>query len=136
MGDRANVYMLEEDKPGEKVGVFLYSHWSGSELPQIVQRALARRQRWDDSQYLARIIFCEMVRGSEAEETGFGISARIGDNEYQILVVDAKSQRVSFCDSQRFHALPVKDSQTAAWSFEEYVRIAASDLQTAWCGGG
>jgi hypothetical protein len=70
MGDRRNVII--NDSAG--AGVALYSHWGGTELPEVVKRALAKRWRWDDSAYLARIIFCEMVKGSEAEETGFGIA--------------------------------------------------------------
>lgn len=30
MGDRANVYVHEGDQPG----VYLYTHWSGHELPE------------------------------------------------------------------------------------------------------
>lgn len=71
MGDRRNVII----KDGRGVGVALYTHWCGTELPEIIKTALARRQRWDDTAYLARIIFCQMVKGSEDDETGYGISA-------------------------------------------------------------
>lgn len=84
MGDRANVVVKDRESR-----VYLYTHWSGSELPETVRSALVRGQgRWSDGQYLARIIFCEMVKGSEMDTTGFGISAQIGDNEYPVLLVD------------------------------------------------
>ena len=137
MGDRANVYMLEgESRGGSKTGVYLYTHWGGTELPHVVQRALARRQRWDDSQYLARIVFCEMVRGYEDEETGFGISAGMGDNEHPILVVDCRTSRVSFCRANGFGSTPVEASAIAAWPFERYVGLDPHELDEKWLGAG
>jgi len=113
MGDRANIQMLnEEDK-----SVYLYTHWRGSELPGILQRALAKRWRWNDDAYLARIIFCEMVKGSETGETGFGISASLGDGDDRILIVDARWGRVQVA------------GRGAGWSFEEYLKI---NPETVW----
>jgi len=53
MGDRANVRIKDSG------GTFhLYTHWSGTELPETVRQALLRgKDRWDDEQYLSRIIF-------------------------------------------------------------------------------
>ncbi len=58
MGDRANVLIKEDSKDG---GVFLYTHCSGSDLPKILQKAIAKKWRWGDSPYLARIIFDQMT---------------------------------------------------------------------------
>jgi len=69
MGDRRNVIVKNNN-----AGVGLYTHWSGSELKETVKTALKRHQRWDDDAYLARIIFCQMVKGQESDETGFGIT--------------------------------------------------------------
>ena len=52
MGDRANVVI---DDNGSQV--YLYTHWRGTELPEIVRKALTKNQRWDDPQYLSRIVF-------------------------------------------------------------------------------
>lgn len=54
MGDRANVYIRED----QTHGIYLYTHWGSSELPETVRTALARHERWSDTPYLARIIFC------------------------------------------------------------------------------
>lgn len=90
MGDRGNVYVHDGDKPG----VYLYTHWAGSELAETVQTALRKRWRWDDAAYLARIIFCEMVKESPMDETGYGISTGICDNEHPIIDVDTEAQKV------------------------------------------
>ena len=104
MGDRANVVVQEED--GGKI--FLYTHWGGYRLPEVLQSALKRgRNRWNDDAYLTRIIFCEMVKGSEMEETGYGISTYECDNEHEHLVVDIKTQQV-ICGEKN-------------WGFQEFV---------------
>lgn len=89
---RANVYVHR----GTEAGVFLYTHNRGLALPEVVAAALSRgHERWDDEQYLARIIFCEMVRGDELGCLGFGISALVGDGEGCILSVDVADQTVT-----------------------------------------
>ncbi len=119
MGDRANVYIKED----QEHGVYLYTHWGGSELPEMTRTALNRHQRWDDSAYLARIIFCEMIKGREAEETGFGISTRMPDNEHPIIVVDVPAQTVGYAPK------PTTDSPLPIpvdpMSFEKFCAQAA-----------
>jgi hypothetical protein len=91
MGDRANVYVKQgkEERPGGGQGVFLYTHWGGYCLPDKLAHSLSRApDRLTDGQYLARIIFSDMIKGSGAETTGYGISAQIGDGEYPLLEVD------------------------------------------------
>ena len=92
MGDRANVYVHAGDAPG----VYLYTHWNGTLLPATVAHALERgKSRWEHEQYLARIIFCEMVQGFERELNGFGISAAVGDGEDRIIDVDTEKLEVT-----------------------------------------
>lgn len=103
MGDRGNIAIEEDGKR-----IYFYSHWSGSELPEIVRRAIARKWRWDDPPYLARIIFCELVKGNEGEETGYGISLGICDNSHPIIVVDMNKQSVTLDggEAKGFKELP------------------------------
>lgn len=96
MGDRGNVVIIDH----EGDGVSLYSHWGGSALVETVRTALDRQQRWDDPAYLARIVFCEMLRtGGEPPlggELGFGISVYRGvDNgNHDDIVVDTRTCEV------------------------------------------
>jgi hypothetical protein len=93
MGDRGNVQVKETASDN---GVFFYTHWSGSELPKIVAHALDRgKGRWGDTPYLSRIIFCEMVKGQEAGETGYGISTQECDQNHPLIVVDDGARVVS-----------------------------------------
>ena len=93
MGDRAQVAIENHDGDGF---VYLYTHWNGSELAATVRAALARRLRWNDREYLTRIIFCEMIKGCEAEENGFGIGTEEhGDNEHPLIVLDCDNQKIT-----------------------------------------
>lgn len=92
MGDRGNIIIEKENGPA----LFLYTHWTGSELPEILKAALTRGEpRWTDSAYLARIIFSEMIKDNVLEETGFGISTTEGDGGTDIHV-NVTKQTVSF----------------------------------------
>ena len=91
MGDRSNIYVT-----GDSFGVYLYGHYMGPEYISILASALKRGvSRWDDPSYLTRIIFCEMIKDDVDGTTGFGISSKLEDNEYPILMVDCDTQTVS-----------------------------------------
>lgn len=117
MGDRVNIAVQDQ---GQRV--YFYGHWRGYIAPAKVQAALAKRSRWDDPSYLARIVFCEFIKGVEDEESGFGISTRIEDNEHPIIVVNCNTQRVEF------EADPERDWIKGhlidkSFSFEDFISI-------------
>lgn len=114
MGDRANVAVVQSAGP-----VFLYTHWTGSDLPAIVQRALAHKQRWTDDQYLARIVFSEMIRDSVLDETGFGIGTEPSDGEDRIVVVDVAGQQVYYATGKDL--VPLYNHKR--WTFEEFIAL-------------
>jgi len=91
MGDRSNIVVKRgKDK------VYLYGHWMGTDYINILATALNRaKDRWDDNAYIARVIFCDMVRGSLDTTTGYGISSTLCDNEHPLLVLNCKDQRVN-----------------------------------------
>ena len=92
MGDRGNIKIYQNDNSA----IYLYTHWTGSQIYEVLKTALSRRQRWNDGPYLTRIIFCELVKGDEDGETGFGISTHICDNEHTIIGVNPNNQMVTF----------------------------------------
>ncbi len=134
MGDRGNIAVLQHgDTPEKPNQVWFYSHWSGTELPDVLKLALGRRQRWKDDGYLARIIFCEMVKGQKAEETGFGIYTSIGDNEHDITVCDIPNQRVYAITENELENGRVPDGwkpKEPAMTFEEFVTSKPEAVET------
>ena len=118
MGDRGNIVV--RDREGKDV-VF-YAHWSGHGLAAVVRRALAKEWRWSDDNYLARIIFCEMVKGFEGDETGFGIGRfTAGDRGHAVVLVDVDRQCVFFCDE--FEVDTSIDSEVKGYPFEVYAKM-------------
>jgi hypothetical protein len=120
MGDRANIHV--EDS-GNDSGVWLYTHWRGSELPDLLQMALARKVRWNDTSYLTRIIFDTMSSGYYGDEMGFGISAEVGDGEDRVLEVNVELKTVTAI---------VRGKVMATWSFVDYIALEQQTLDNFW----
>jgi len=94
MGDRGQVLVKDE-------GIYLYTHWSATELIDTVKTALAKRWRWDDPEYLARIIFDEMTKDSHGEETGYGIGSGKHGDIWRLITIDCESQTVTVEDDNK-----------------------------------
>lgn len=119
MGDRSQIAIKQPTKTDPDAKVYLYSHWGGSDVYLQLQAALKPRQRWDDSEYLTRIIAREMGMG-EGGETGFGIgNAPHGDVEHAIPVLDMEKQQISFEDAEWDHNKNPA-ARTLVLSFDEF----------------
>ena len=126
MGDRANIVI--ENDAGR---IYLYTHWAGYSLPETLRSALERgKSRWDDESYLTRIIFCEMVKGSEADLTGYGISNQLGDNGHPFLVVNVEEQTVAVEGDETTPHTMADPAVGQSYSFTEYVALAGVDWGT------
>jgi len=113
VGERAQVKVM---MGGVEPSVYLYTHWGGLDLEAVVRHALAKRQRWDDPEYLTRIIFCEMVRGEERESTGFGISTSENGDIDLLITIDPLKQRLRIEDKSRWGA-----QRNEVMSFDEFI---------------
>ena len=119
MGTRSQVHFINS-------GVYLYQHWDGNLLASRVQRGLSLNERWDDEEYLTRIIFDSMKSEIEAylkkeygekPYTGFGIgTTRHGDIEY-LVEIDVEKQTVKVLSG-------FGDNMTPDWigTFEQFVK--------------
>ena len=136
MGDRANVFFVDaKPESGPLTGLYLYTHWAGESLPEIVQSGLERgKGRWGDSQYLARILFCELIKDDVLGETGYGLSTRIGDNGHPIIRVDDTNSRVSFHEEGK--ETDGNDQGAASWTYEEFVAASLDALQEKYAEAG
>lgn len=86
MGDRAHVYIHEGDRPG----VYVYTHWHGTSLPEMVRQALATdaaQGRRTDIHYLTRIMIDSLTEGQDPA-LGWGVGAEPGDTSDRGRVVD------------------------------------------------
>jgi hypothetical protein len=54
--------------------IYLYTHENSKELVQQVHDILSKNIRWDDPDYLSRMLFCKMIpKEFWDDEKGFGI---------------------------------------------------------------
>lgn len=125
MGDRANIYLEMPGKDGQPDGIYLYTHYYGRTWPERLREALEfGRGRWNDDQYLARIITSRVFADLVDDETGGGVSIRLCDNEHLIIVCDLIRREVSFA---------TEGGERDAWarrghlSFADYVRQDRAD---------
>ena len=92
----------------EGTPIYIYSHWDGDEdvnlspLAQRVRTALARKERWGDESYLARIVMAEVIRGALDEESGYRLAPYETDPEYPTIIVDLKAQTVNGISFDKF----------------------------------
>ena len=118
MGDRAQVLIEDE-------GVYLYTHWTATELPNIVKTALRKRWRWDDPEYLARIIFCEMVKSDLMDETGYGIGSNQHQDIWRLIKINCKENKII---QEEFINEEFKTNKEKVFegTFEEYINDTIS----------
>lgn len=113
MGTRAQVYFPETK-------IYLYQHYDGYNLPNTVRDALKRgKDRWDDPEYLARIVFCEMIRDDIDVTTGYGIDAAFHDDVEYLITLHTDTLRI---------VINHINSHSDSLSFEEYI----NSTQTEW----
>lgn len=122
MGDRGNIVVRASQS--NRDDVWFYGHWSGYHLEHTVQAALAKGWRHGDTAYLARIIFDEFTKDSHGEETGFGISTRLQDNEYPVVVVDDDKQRVFIIEESALSdgRIPEGYEPKKSWTYSDYIK--------------
>ena len=123
MGNRANIVLLTPTGYGPDHGlgaIYLYTHSFGDQWPEALREALEfGRSRWDDDQYLARIIVSRVFTRLTDETTGGGISLRIGDNSYPLIVCNLRTNTVGF--TQEGHELADLSTDPHTLSFADYV---------------
>ena len=110
MGDRGQVELVMSEG-----SIFLYTHWGAEGLPWVVAKALDRgRSRWDDDEYLNRIIFSQMIKDEVMEETGYGISLGERGDTWRLVRVDYNDSTITVVDNG--HSGP-------ELTFDEFVSI-------------
>jgi len=104
MGARAQVHIKD-------TGVYLYTHWGAGSIEEDAKNAIARGVRWDDPEYLTRIIFDQMKGTNTTSELGFGIgTSQHGDIEKLITVS---------CKEQTVRVLDIYEKQETSYKFKD-----------------
>lgn len=99
-------------------GVCLYSHNEAYKIPQIIKDVLSKKARWYDGNYLARMLFSEMIKDDIAGMSGFGISTEIlGDIQF-LAIVDVKTSTIILEKRSIHYAQKVWKG-----TFDEYLKL-------------
>jgi hypothetical protein len=91
MATRSQVFIKD-------TGVYLYQHYDGDGLMQIVCDAVnsdVGRDRQSDPEYLTRIIFCAMLKNSMDGSTGYGIGTEKHGDIVFLVTVDCKKRTIT-----------------------------------------
>lgn len=124
MGARTQVKVTGHHHP-----VYLYAHWgAGLQTLGDVQQALKMQARWDDPEYLVRIIFCQMVQDDIEGTTGFGISTSMHGDLEELIIVDTSKQKVYYMQNYGFQLTEFAANPEAGkqWTFKQFI---AADLE-------
>lgn len=75
--------------------VYLYTHSGAGSLVNDIHNVLSMRQRWDDPDYLAKMVFCKMVP-VECWNTdlGFGIGTQLYADVNLLITLDTINQKI------------------------------------------
>jgi len=99
--------------------VYLYTHDDVHELVHVVNDVLDKRTRWDDPDYLARILFCRMVPIDKLyTEVGYGIGTQAYDDVRIIITVDTVNLKVRISE---FDSVGGVICRGIHYSFEEFI---------------
>ena len=98
MGDRANIKFIDSTWPSDE-GVHLYAHYSGYRIHEVAATGVAatvKAGRATDGIYGTRIAVQRILTkyNPDEGEYGWGLSHKIGDGEYNVIVVDWGTQTV------------------------------------------
>ena len=105
--------------------VYLYSHNTANELVNVVDEVLSRKVRWDDPDYLARMIFCRMIpQKNWNDELGFGIGTQLYADVNMLLSLDTVHQTIKI--SSAFETYIV---HSVSMSFEDFINNYASNAE-------
>jgi hypothetical protein len=102
---------------------FLYTHYLADSLVNIVYQSLKLGLRWDDADYLARIIFCRMVPPDQLlNDKGFGIGVRQYGDINLLITLDCRDQTITVISSL------IKNKQKISMTFTEFLNLNNNSL--------
>ena len=98
-----------------KCPLYLYNHEGSNSLVSIVFEVLSRKERWDDADYLSRMIFCAMVPESEwHESTNYGIGTSLYMDLQLFISINVPLQKITIQLTEDLH-------NPIVYTFEEFV---------------
>lgn len=101
--------------------VYLYTHDHADKLISDVYAALKKGVRWDDPDYLAKMVFCHMLPlECWQDEKGFGIGTQLYTDINILVTLDTNRQvvTVTSAEDKNYHYSATFDSFVSGYSTE------------------
>ena len=115
MSTRAQVKIISKE---DKYKIYLYQHYDGYDLINTVKKAISLNLRWNDPEYLTRIIFSHMIANDVYGEYGYGIGLyEHGDITY-LVVVDIDKQIIMHQEVNRTYNADYTNSKVSHKTIE------------------
>ena len=84
--------------------VYLYSHNDAMSMVSTVYEILSMQTRWDDADYLARMIFCAMIpKDKWHEEKGYAIGTTLYDGIALLVSLNVPKQMIKIQVTNDLH---------------------------------
>ena len=105
--------------------VYLYSHNTSNELVSVVSDVLSRQVRWDDPDYLSRMIFCRMVpKNKWDDELGFGIGTQLYRDVNMLISLDTVHQTIKISSAFETYV-----TNSITMSFDDFLNKYADSAE-------
>lgn len=105
--------------------IYLYSHNTANELVSVVSDVLLRQVRWDDPDYLSRMIFCRMIpKNKWDDELGFGIGTQLYKDVNMLLTLDTVHQTIKISS-----AFETYITNSITMSFDDFLNKYADSAE-------
>ena len=105
--------------------VYLYSHNTANELVSVVSDVLSRQVRWDDPDYLSRMIFCRMIpKNKWDDELGFGIGTQLYKDVNMLITLDTVLQTIKISS-----AFETYITNSITMSFDDFLNKYADSAE-------
>lgn len=81
--------------------VYLYTHENAHSLIQSVHDVLSKGVRWDDPDYLSRMLFCKMIPEDEKDgEKGYGIGTQMYIDVNILVTIDTVKKHIKIYSAE------------------------------------
>lgn len=105
--------------------IYLYSHNTANDLVSVVSDVLSRNVRWDDPDYLSRMLFCRMIpKNKWDDELGFGIGTQLYRDVNMLISLDTVHQTIKI--SSAFESYIVN---SITMSFDDFINKYADSAE-------
>jgi hypothetical protein len=128
MGDRANIELKQTGG-----SVHLYTHWGGSDVPGLLNRAL-EIGRQDDPSYMARTIASQVFQAAGINDaSGAGLAPVYQDGTPW--VVDLEAKTITAPVGWKGSGMGVDAYKTKVFTYAEFIEACRDDSGVEFEGG-